>query len=77
MPKTPVVSHDGPEIRQRRVAAGFNTVQFAKRVKCDPDYVSKFELMQTEQIGEPLFNRICRVLGVTDKTQLIAKEAAA
>lgn len=77
MPRTSVVRQNGPAIRELRVAAGLDTVQFAKRVRCHPDYVSMFELGHKEQIGEALFNRICRVLAVTDKDRLRSSKAAA
>jgi hypothetical protein len=36
-----------------------------------------FELGHKEQIGEPLFNRICRVLGVSDRSVLMAQREVA
>lgn len=76
MPRTSVVRHDGPKIRSLREAAGLNTVQFAKRIKCNPDYVSQFETGAKEHVSATMFGRICRVLGV-NRSELIAKSEAA
>lgn len=70
MPRTQTIEQAGDKIRELRIKAGLNTTQFAKRIKCDPDYVSGFETGLKDRIGEALFNRICRVLGVKDKDSL-------
>lgn len=70
MPRTAVIQQDGERIRELREEAGLTQAQFAKRIECNADYVSAFELGHKKQISTMLFHRICRVLGVKNKNEL-------
>lgn len=75
MPRTAVIQQDGSRIRELREEAGLTQAQFAKRIDCNPDYVSAFELGHKKHISKMLFHRICRVLGVENKNELKRRAA--
>jgi transcriptional regulator with XRE-family HTH domain len=77
MPKEPTgVEVAGTLLRQLRKIKGLEMSDFAAAVGISHGYLSQIERGHAQTVSPTVFGRICEVLELTDRRDLLAKAAA-
>lgn len=67
-----MVAVDRTKLRRLRQLRGDNQAQFAERCKISSGYLSLIESGQRTTVSPAVFARLCDVLGVEDRAELMA-----